>query len=450
MIKPAEYIPRDDRLFQSASAIVTRLLEAGYTAYIVGGAVRDIEMGISPKDYDIATDAGRETLYKLFRHVHPVGASFGVHLVVFNGHAFEVARFRTEHGYSDSRHPDEVNPSSFEEDVRRRDFTINALALDIENYRIIDHVGGIDDIHRGVIRAIGNPPQRFAEDKLRMMRAIRFASRFGFTIDSVTWQALCSQASGVESVSAERVRDELAGMFTTPTADTALKLLYSSGILEVVLPEVAAFKGTEQPKEYHPEGDVFTHVLKMYEFFEGGAVTLAFGILLHDVGKPSTQSYEDRIRFSGHNEIGADIAADILQRLRMKRTLIQTITGLVRDHMRFKDVRNMRDATFRRFVSRDYFPELLELHRLDCLGSHGDLSNYEYVVRRREELAIADENSRALPPPLLSGKDLLDMGYEEGPVIGEILDAVQEKQLDREIASRDEAIRFVRRAFPAP
>jgi len=427
---------------ENALKIVRRLRDAGFRAYFAGGAVRDMIMGVESGDYDIATDASPEEVAALFTRVVPVGKRFGVSLVVLGGKSYEVAQFRTDGVYTDGRRPEKVEPSNELEDVRRRDFTINALMYDPVEERILDPVGGRRDIERRIIRTVGDPGERFAEDKLRILRAVRFAARFGFTIEPETMRALKTHGPGIHEVSAERIGEELAKMFTGPHPDRALALLDETGLLDVLLPEVAAMKGVRQPVRFHPEGDVFEHTKRMLEIFGGGTVTLAFGILLHDVGKPETFTEDDRIRFNRHDVAGAEKAEEIMRRLRFSKAVVERVKMLVRNHMRFIHVEKMRPSTFRRFIAMEGFDELLELFRLDCLASHGSLELYEFV---REEM----EKGRAvLPEPLISGKDLLALGYEEGPLIGEILKDVMDAQLEGRIGTREEALSYVRRRHP--
>lgn len=429
-----------------ALSIVETLRYAGYDAVIVGGAVRDMVMGIDPVDYDIATSAGPEDVSGLFDVVHPVGAKFGVTMVVIDGLPFEVAQFRREGPYLDGRRPESVETAGAEEDVQRRDFTINALMYDPFKNRIIDHVGGKDDITSGVIRTVGDPCERFAEDRLRMLRAVRFAGRFGFTLDDAVYDAILVHAAEVTDVSAERLGDELLRMFTGPNADRALILLEETGLLDVVLPEVSAMKGVEQPTEFHPEGDVFTHTAKMLGEYCGSSPTLALGILLHDVGKPVTMTREDRIRFNRHAEKGAHIAETVCRRFRFSNDIIHKVTELVRTHMHFMNVRHMRLSTLRRFVAQDNFEEMLELHRLDCEAGSGNLDNWLFIVEIIADLERAE--GLQLPQPLLNGRDLIGIGYKPGPLFSEILDSVANCQYEGTLTSRDDAITFVLEHYP--
>ena len=436
------------------------LRQSGHQAYLVGGCVRDLLLGREPSDYDVATDARPERVQELFPESITVGARFGVILVTEagvteeaapGGAQVEVATFRSDIGYSDGRHPDRVEYSqSPEEDVRRRDFTINGLLLDPETGAVHDFVGGREDLRAGLVRAIGEPALRFREDKLRMVRAVRFAARFGYAIDPATLEAIQTLAPQVTEVSAERLRDELTKLLTEGAARRAFELLDQTGLLAVLLPEVVRMQGVAQPPQYHPEGDVWIHVRMMLEKLEPHASpTLAWGVLLHDVGKPPTfksaEQTGDRIRFDGHAEIGARMAAEICRRLRFSTAETEQIETLVASHMRFKDVTAMRTATLKRFVRLPRFEEHLELHRLDCLASHGKLDAYEFVQRFLRE--TPPEEVR--PPRLITGDDLLRMGFRPGPLFKEILQAVEDAQLDGRLHGHDEAIEFVRGAYKA-
>jgi poly(A) polymerase len=379
-----------------------------------------------------------------------VGARFGVILVAGDGAQVEVATFRSDVGYSDGRHPDRVEYSSLpEEDVRRRDFTINGLMLDMETQQVLDFVGGREDLRQGIVRAIGAPELRFREDRLRMVRAVRFAARFGYVIEPATFQAIVAAAPHITEVSAERLRDEISKLLTEGAARRAFELLDETSLLKACLPEIAAMKGVAQPPEFHPEGDVWVHTLMMLERLPPGSpATLAWAVLLHDVGKPptfkSSEETGDRIRFDGHAEIGARMAVAICRRLRFSLYDIEQIEALVANHLRFKDVFQMRPATLKRFVRLPRFEEEhLELHRLDCLASHGNLDAYEFVRRFLRE--TPPEEVR--PPRLLTGEDLKAMGFRPGPLFKEILQAVEEGQLEGRLMRREDAVDFVRREY---
>lgn len=434
---------------EHAERICARLRDAGYQALFNGGCVRDIILGREPSDYDVCTDARPERVQQLFPASIPVGAQFGVVIVVEDGVQVEVATFRSDIGSADGRHPVRVEFStSAEEDVRRRDFTINGLLMDPWDGKILDFVGGQADIKARLVRAIGEPERRFEEDKLRMLRAVRFASRFDYSIEPRTFAAIRKLASQIEQVSKERVRDELSKMLTEGSARRAFKLLDETGLLREVLPEVARMKGVQQPAQFHPEGDVWTHTLLMIEKLSAGAPrTLAWGVLLHDVGKPPTfkapAGPNDRIRFDDHVEIGVRMAEEICRRLRFSNEDAEQIASLVANHMRFKDVPNMRDSTRKRFARLPHFDQHLELHRLDCLSSHGSLSSYDFVRG-----FLAETPPEAVHPArLLTGEDLKNMGFQPGPQFKEILSAVEDAQLEGKIASREEALDFVRLQF---
>jgi poly(A) polymerase len=429
-----------------AADVCRQLQSSGFQAYLVGGCVRDLLLGREPEDYDVATDAHPARVQELFPSSVDVGAKFGVILVVADGAQVEVATFRSDLGYSDGRHPDRVEYSSSpEQDVLRRDFTINGLMLDPETKQILDFVGGREDLKGGIVRAIGDPAVRFREDRLRMARAVRFAARFGYAIEPTTFEAITAAAPQITSVSAERLRDELTKLLTEGAARPAFELLDSTGLLKPSLPEVAAMQNVPQPPEFHPEGDVWIHTLLMLERLKPrSSPTLAWSVLLHDVGKPPTfrsaQETGDRIRFDGHAEIGARMAAAICRRLRFSADDIQQIETLVANHLRFKDVFQMRPATLKRFVRLPRFEEEhLELHRLDCLCSHGNLDAYEFTRRFLRETPPEEVH----PPRLLTGDDLKAMGFQPGPSFKEILHAVEEGQLDGRLTNRKEALNFV-------
>jgi poly(A) polymerase len=435
-----------------AEQICRKLRQSGYQAYLVGGCVRDLLLGREPADYDVATDARPERVEELFPGSITVGARFGVILVTETtrgGAQVEVATFRSDIGYSDGRHPDRVEyAKKAEEDVRRRDFTINGLMLDPQTGVVHDFVRGREDLQAGIVRAIGAPEQRFREDKLRMVRAVRFAARFGYAIEPGTLEAIQALAPQVVEVSAERLRDELTKLLTEGAARRAFELLDETGLLPVLLPEVERMKGVAQPPQFHPEGDVWIHTRMMLEGLKPKAsATLAWGVLLHDVGKPPTfKSAEhtgDRIRFDGHDEIGARMAAEICRRSRFSGDDSTQIETLVANHMRFKDVRAMRPATLKRFVRLPRFEEHLELHRLDCLASHGNLDSYEFVQRFLRETPA----EQVRPPRLITGDDLRQMGFQPGPLFKEILDEIEEAQLDGRLREREEAIEFVRSTY---
>ncbi len=430
--------------YRRAVDLVKRLKGAGYEAFLVGGCVRDLLLRQPPKDFDIATSARPEEVVAVFKKTVPVGAQFGVHLILRGGFRYEVATFRTDRPYKDGRHPEGVIFSTPKEDALRRDFTVNGLFFDPIQEKVIDYVEGGEDLKRRLIRAIGDPIRRFEEDRLRMLRAIRFAATLDFAIEPETFRAVRKFASRITDVSAERIRDELVKLFTDQRPGQGLALLDESGLLEVLLPEVERMKGVAQPPEFHPEGDVFTHTRILLDQLKTPSAILAFGSLLHDVGKPSTFRVADRIRFDGHDRVGAAIAQRICRRLRFSNAETESITKLVADHMKFKDVRQMRLSTLKRFMSAATFPEELKLHRADCLASHGDLRNWRFLRKRMKELPAQELK----PKPLINGHDLLKMGYPQGPLIGVILKAVEEQQLEQTINSQAEALAWVGETFP--
>jgi poly(A) polymerase len=431
-------------LRSSAEHIVRALRADGHEAYFVGGCVRDMLLGVEPHDIDIATSALPRDVRRLFDHVIEVGAQFGVSRVEVGGDWFEVAAFRSDLGYSDGRRPDGVEFTDAQGDVSRRDFTINGLLYDPVADAVIDHVGGRKDIEAGLVRCIGDPAVRFEEDKLRLLRAVRFAARLDYEIELETFRAMVAAAPGVTAVSPERVGAELLNIFTAPHADRALELLDESGLLPPLLPEVAAMKGVEQPPKFHPEGDVFRHTTIMLGMMEDPGPELAMAVLLHDVGKPPTLEESDRMRVNRHDRVGAHIAKGVCRRLRLSNAVVDTVTDLIATHMRFLDIRKMRESRLKRFMRRSWFEDALELHRLDCLASHGDLSTYEWVSERYDAL----EPEHVHPPRLVTGHDLIEMGYTPGPRFTEILDSLEDAQLEGEVASRADAIAFVRREFP--
>ena len=432
-----------------ANSICDTLIRNGHQALLVGGCVRDLLLGRDPADYDVCTDVTPDRVISLFPDSLAVGAQFGVILVRHNGHKVEVATFRSDIGSADGRHPESVVfSSSPAEDVQRRDFTINGLLMRHDTGEILDFVNGQQDLHGGIIRAIGEPARRFAEDKLRMLRAVRFAARFGFVIDPETFQAIRDQAHQIHQVSAERIREELTKMLTEGATRRAMELLDETNLLKEVLPEVSAMKGVEQPPQYHPEGDVWTHTLLMLgELPTGASSTLAWGILLHDVGKPSTfrpvSETGDRIRFDGHVDVGVRMAGAICRRLRFSTDDTKQIIALIANHMRFKDVERMRASTLKRFLRLPQFDEHLALHRLDCLSSHRRLEAYDFVRRVLEETPPEDIR----PQRWLTGEDLQALGYAPGPVFSQILHALEDAQLEGLLASKEEAIAYVERNF---
>jgi poly(A) polymerase len=463
---------------QHATNIVRTLRAHGHQAYFNGGCVRDLLLGREPADYDVATDATPREVMQIFPRTFAVGEQFGVVLVpdpkpaapdvaaeaaltdeathasaeaastpAHHRHAVEVATFRSDVGYSDGRHPDEVRfTKDPREDVQRRDFTINGMLLDPLTNEILDFVGGRADLKEGIVRAIGEPQRRFSEDKLRMLRGVRFAARFDYKIDPATMAAIQKLAPQIRQVSNERLREELTKMLTEGHAKSAFQLLDESGLLREVLPEISAMKGVEQPPQFHPEGDVFVHTLLLLDKLPAGvSKTLAWGALLHDVGKPPTfRVAPDRIRFDGHVEVGVKMAVEICRRLRFSNDETDQILALVEDHMRFGDVQRMKQSMLKRFFRLPAFEEHLELHRIDCLSSHGLLDAYNYAIKQKQSMPA--ETIR--PTPLVTGSDLIAAGYEPGPRFKEILSAVEDAQLEGRVASHEAAMEYVRREFP--
>jgi poly(A) polymerase len=431
-----------------ANSIVSTLKEHGHQAYLVGGCVRDLLLGREPADYDVSTDATPDEVMRIFPETYAVGAQFGVVLVPNpKGGTVEVATFRSDVGYSDGRHPDQVIFSKDpRKDVQRRDFTINGLLMDPLTNEVHDYVGGRDDLKAEIIRTIGDPKRRFAEDKLRMLRAVRFAARFRYKIEPATFASIQQLASKISQVSHERIRDELTKMLTEGNARAAFLQLDATSLLGEVLPEIVAMKGVQQPPQFHPEGDVFVHTLLLLEKLPPGcSSTLAWGALLHDVGKPPTfRVAPDRIRFDRHVDVGVKMAEEICRRLRFSNEDTRQILALVDNHMRFGDVERMKDSTFKRFIRMPRFDEHLELHRIDALSAHGDLSLYDFT--REKIAAMPPEAIR--PEALVTGDDLIAAGYEPGPQFKKILAAVEDAQLEGRLHNREEATTFVSREFP--
>jgi poly(A) polymerase len=429
-----------------AREVAARLREQGHIAYFAGGCVRDMVRGLVPKDYDIATDARPEVVQKLFPRTFAVGAHFGVIIVLETGFQFEVATFRSDDVYIDGRHPRTVHFSSPEEDAQRRDFTINGMFYDPVAEKVIDFVGGCADIDAKLVRAIGDPAQRFTEDRLRMLRAVRFATTLDYEIDKTTWEALTANASSINQISAERIRDELISIFVSPNRGRGWDLLDSSGLMRAILPELDAMKGVLQPEQFHPEGDVFVHTRLMLKLLsEEVSVPLVFAVLFHDVAKPVTAMVDTtgRIRFNDHDRIGAQMTEAIMRRLRFSGAEIEATVEMVRQHMVFKDAPNMRVARLKRFMARPTFEEELELHRVDCESSHRMLDNYEFLLRKRGEFA----NEPIIPPPLVRGDDLIALGLKPGPKFREILEAVETRQLEGTLRTREEALEWVKREY---
>jgi len=432
-----------------ANSICEMLQRNKHQALLVGGCVRDLLLGREPADYDVATDATQVAVAGLFPESVAIGAQFGVILIPKNGLKVEVATFRSDMGYSDGRHPDRVVYSKTpREDVQRRDFTINGLLMRHDNGQVLDFVDGQKDLSAGIIRAIGDPELRFAEDKLRMMRAVRFPARFGFEIEAATFRAIKGHAAEIQQVSPERLREELTKMLTEGAARRAFELLDETWLLGQVLPEIAAMKGVEQPAEFHPEGDVWIHTRLMLEQLpKGASPTLAWGVLLHDVGKPPTfqpaVKTGDRIRFNHHVDVGVKMAEAICRRLRFSNEETAQITALVANHMKFGAVEGMKKATLKRFVRLPQFDEHMELHRLDCLSSHRHLDSYEFVQHFLDE--TPPEQVR--PARLLTGDDLLAMGFQPGSEFARILRGIEDAQLEGQLKTKEEAKEYAVRNF---
>ena len=432
---------------RAARAIAARLRQAGHTAFLAGGCVRDRLLGREPKDFDVATSAPTDLVQQTFPRTVPVGAQFGVVLVLQDEQAVEVATFRADDAYVDGRHPVSVRFSSPEEDAQRRDFTINGMFLDPSTEEIIDYVGGQTDLKSGIIRAIGDAAARIREDRLRMLRAVRFAAQLGFSIEATTFAAIRAAATSITDIAWERIGDEIVRMLVESHAGSArraFELLDQSGLLEPVLPEIAAMHGVEQSADFHPEGDVFVHTLGLLEQLEQPTETLALGALLHDIAKPTTAvAGEKRITFYGHCEIGADMALAVCQRLRRSRETWDRVAFLVRDHLRHVNAPEMRLSTLKRFLANEGIHELLALARLDAMASNKDLSAVEFCERKLGELSA----EQIKPPPLLRGRDLIDLGLKPGPVFAEILTSVSDAQLEGTLADREKAIEWVKQRY---
>ena len=420
------------------------LKEAGHEALFAGGCVRDGLLGRTPKDYDIATSARPEEVLKLFPGSNEVGAHFGVIIVARDGHQVEIATFRTDGSYGDGRRPDSVEFSTAEEDAKRRDFTINGLFEDPESGEIIDHVGGRADLDAGVLRAIGNPAERFQEDALRLLRAVRFAEHLGFIIEADTRQALHDHAGLLSKISPERIRDEFSRIITSPRRREGVEQLVESGLMEQFIPEVLPMMGCDQPPQWHPEGDVYVHTMIMLEMLgEDAPLELCLAVLMHDIGKPPTRSVDEnedgRIRFNGHDVEGAEMARTILNRLRYPNRIIDDVVQMVARHMKFMHVQEMRTAKLKRFMAEETFPHELELHRVDCASSNGFTENYDFLLTKRDEFA----NEPLIPEPLVTGRDLIERGLSPGPHFKELLENIQTEQLEGRILDRESALTYL-------
>ncbi len=424
---------------------VASLQQKGYLALLVGGCVRDRLLGLEPGDYDIATNARPAEIERLFPDAIAVGASFGVMLRRAGGAQTEIATFRSEGEYGDGRRPDAV---CFEEtperDSQRRDFTINAFYEDAASGQVLDFHGGREDLAAKRIRAVGEPDRRFAEDHLRMMRAVRFAARLGFEIENRTATAIRAHAAEIRRIAPERVRDELSRILTEGGARRGMEMLDELGLLVEILPEASRMKGVAQPPEFHPEGDVWVHTMRMLELLEQPSLTLALGVLFHDIGKPETQTFGDRIRFHGHVEAGMRIAREVMGRLRYSSAEIEQVQALVAGHMKFMHIGDMRQSTLKRFLGQPRIEEHLALHRVDCLSSHGKLDNLFFAQEALEQFGEEELH----PEPLLRGEDLMALGHRPGPRFGEILRGLEEQRLEGAIHTREQAIEWVLREYP--
>lgn len=436
-------------LREAAVSVVARLRSAGHAAYLVGGCVRDRLLGRPEKDYDVATSARPEVVAGLFAETFFVGARFGVSLVRFEGHSIEVVTFRRDGEYRNHRHPEDVDFGTIEDDAARRDFTINALYEDPISGDIVDFHGGLADLRAGVVRAVGRPEQRFHEDALRLLRAIRFAARLGFRIEEETWSAIKDLAHSIEFISPERHRAELNLMLLDPSAASALRMMDECGLLQWLLPEIRAMHGVEQGSLWHPEGDVFVHTMLVLQHVEPRTIETVWGALLHDVGKPPTFEKDletGRISFIGHHRVGAEMAREILGRLRFSNEEIKHISATVERHMTFMETPRMKPSTLRRFLSAPTIQTDLAVHRADCLGSRGMLDYWHLCRAELEKQASASQE--VVPPPLLNGRDILALGVEPGPIIRRILEQIQDAQMDGRITTREEALDFAKGLLP--
>ena len=426
----------------SAIKIIQKLRLSGHEALLAGGCVRDLLLGREPKDFDVATSATPDEVVALFPGALTVGAHFGVVVVRQDHEQIEVATFRTDGSYKDGRHPESVTFATAEQDAQRRDFTVNGLFRDPIKDRVIDYVGGAVDLEKRVLRAIGDAHQRFDEDKLRLLRAVRFATTLGFEIEEKTWQAVCEHAPAIQSVSAERIRDELIKIFLHPNRLRGFDLLMDSGLMAQVLPEILVLKGVEQPPQWHPEGDVFIHTRLMLSLLpEQVSLPLVLSVLLHDIAKPATFAVDEtgRIRFNGHDKLGAEMTGDILRRLKFPNDVIEPTQVTVEHHMVFKDVKKMKKSTLKRMMARPTWADELALHRVDCLGSNGLLDNYEFMQAKAEEFS----QQPLIPQPLLNGRDLIALGWQPGKHLGAVLTEVQNAQLEGLISTREEALEWL-------
>lgn len=435
---------------KTAEQIIGRLTQAGHTALLAGGCVRDTLLGREPKDFDVATSATPEQVVKLFPGAQTVGAHFGVVIVRMNHEHVEVATFRSDGSYSDGRRPDSVTYSTPELDAQRRDFTVNGLFYDPLKDEVIDYVGGQNDLRMGLLRAIGVAKDRFEEDRLRMLRAVRFATVLEFDIEHATWESICGLAPKIKSVSIERIREEFIKIMLSPNRVRGFDLLVNSGLMQEFLPEILVLQGCEQPPQFHPEGDVFIHTRLMLSLLpEKVSLPLVMSVLLHDIAKPATQTRDadtGRIRFNGHDKLGAEMTGEIMRRMKFPNDVIEPTMVAVENHMMFMEVKKMRGARLRRFMARPSFDDEMALHRVDCLGSNGMLDNYEFVKAKREEFA----NEPELPKRLIAGGDLIALGWTAGKPMGRLLVTLQTLQLEGTLKTKEEALAWIAEHAPVP
>ncbi len=433
---------------KTAVAIVSTLQKSGYEALFAGGCVRDQLLGKTPGDYDIATSATPDEVIKLFPNANTVGAHFGVVLVKKGGIPFEIATFRTDGNYTDGRRPDSVSFSTAEEDASRRDFTVNGIFLDPVSGELIDYVNGQADLEAQLIRAIGEPDDRFSEDYLRMLRAVRFATTLGFEIEEGTMRSIKSLAHQTAQIAPERIKEELNKIWLSPNRQRGFDLLVETGLMKAVLPEILVLQGCEQPPQWHPEGDVFTHTrLMLGHLPDRASLPLVLSVLFHDIAKPATYTYDkadDRIRFNGHDKLGSEMAVKILKRLRYSNEVIAAVEAAVANHMKFRDVQQMRTATLKRFIAKDRFDDELELHRVDCAGSNQNFDNYDFVREKITEF----ENEPLMPKRFVNGRDLIERGWKAGPGFGELLEKAFDLQLENEFENREQAIAWLDQQTP--
>ena len=433
-----------DKNFKSAVEIVKRLRKHGFSAYFVGGCVRDLLMKREAKDFDIATDALAEQTEEIFKNTRPIGKQFGVILVIHNKIPFEVATFRVDEGYSDGRRPDKVVFGTAQMDALRRDFTINGLLYDPIKDEIIDYIDGAADIKKKVIKAIGDPSRRFEEDKLRMLRAVRFASTLGFTIEKETLKAISKKASQVSVVSSERIRDELVKMMTGPYAYEGLKILDETGLLKIILPSVEDLKTIKQPPQFHPTPNAFEHTRLLFKYLKDPTPRVAMAALLHDIGKAKTMTKTDRIRFNNHDNVGASMAKDILKGLRFPNDDIKLIVRYIKNHMKFIEVTKMRESTLKKFLGQENFKEEIELHKADCLASHKNIENYDFCNNKLKTLSRNDLK----PDSKIKGKDLISLGFVPGPKFKKILDFAYNEQLEDKKTTKLALLQLIKIKYP--